>query len=113
MNATETDTPQVKWRRAKWHRGLATAAAAASLLVLCGCGTTTGDRMVSGGMLGAAGGAIIGAATGNPAAGAAIGAVGGAAIGAATDPCDLNLGSPYWRRHGGRRAYERRCAPSD
>ena len=40
------------------------------------CGTTPGERVVSGGMLGAAGGAAIGAATGNPAAGAAIGARG-------------------------------------
>ena len=80
-----------------------------SAIVLAGCGTNPGDRLVSGGMLGAAGGAIIGAATGNPATGAAIGAVSGAVIGAATNPCDLNLGSPYWRRHGGRKAYDERC----
>ena len=33
----------------------------------------------------------------NPGTGAAIGAVGGAVVGAATDPCDLNLGDPFWR----------------
>ncbi len=85
------------------------AIAIASVLILAGCGTTPGDRMLSGGMLGAAGGTIIGAATGNWATGAAIGAVSGAAIGALTNPCDLNLGTPYWRRHGGRKAYEERC----
>jgi hypothetical protein len=30
-------------------------------------------------------------------------------VGAATDPCTLNLGDPFWRRNGGRAAYERRC----
>lgn len=79
---------------------------------LAGCGTDPGDRAVSGGMLGAGAGAIIGAFTGNPAAGAAIGAASGAVVGAATDPCALDLGSPFWRRHGGRRAYERRCGHS-
>lgn len=107
-NKTKRTTP-CRWMPRR--RDMAAAVALASILVLTGCGTTTGDRLVSGGMLGAAGGAIIGAATGNPAAGAAIGAVSGAAIGAVTDPCDLDLGSPYWRRHGGERAYDRRCAP--
>jgi osmotically inducible lipoprotein OsmB len=90
-------------------KSFATAIVAVSVLALAGCGTTTGDRALSGGMLGAGAGALIGAATGNPATGAAIGAVSGAVIGAATDPCDLNLGDPVWRDHGGRRAYERRC----
>lgn len=90
-------------------RHFAIGAMMASALVLAGCGTTPGDRALSGGMLGAAGGAVIGAATGNPAAGAAIGGVAGAAAGAMTDPCDLDLGTPFWKHHGGRRAYERRC----
>lgn len=81
----------------------------ASAIALAGCGTNPGDRALSGSMIGAAGGAVIGAATGNPAAGAAIGAVTGAVVGAATDPCTLNLGDPFWRRNGGRAAYERRC----
>jgi osmotically inducible lipoprotein OsmB len=82
----------------------------AALLAVSGCGTSTGDRAVSGAMLGAAGGAAIGAVTGgNPATGAAIGALGGAAVGAITDPCDLDLGQPFWRDHGGREGYERRC----
>lgn len=97
-------------------RNFAMGTTLVSLLALAGCGTTPGERAVTGGMLGAAGGAVIGAATGNPAAGAAIGAVSGAAIGAVTDPCDLDLGKPFWKHHGGRRGYERRCGhppPSD
>ncbi len=92
-------------------RANATAAVclAGSLLFLSGCGTDPADRAVSGGMLGAGAGAIIGAMTGTAATGAAIGAISGAAIGVATDPCTLNLGTPFWRHHGGRRAYERRC----
>ncbi len=81
----------------------------AAALAVAGCGTNQGDRAVSGGLLGAAGGAAIGAAAGNAGLGAAIGAVGGAAIGAATDPCDLNLGDPFWKKNGGRNGYARRC----
>ena len=81
----------------------------AAALLLAGCGTSPGERAVSGGLIGAAGGAAIGAAVGNPAAGAAIGAVGGAVVGAATDPCDLDLGDPFWRDHNGRDGYRERC----
>jgi hypothetical protein len=90
-------------------RNLAVVAATASMLVLAGCGTDPGDRAASGALIGAGAGALVGAATGSVATGAAIGAVGGAVVGAATDPCDLDLGNPVWRDHGGRRAYERRC----
>lgn len=82
---------------------------AAAALLLAGCGTDSGDRLASGALIGAAGGAAIGAMAGDPGAGAAIGAVAGGVVGAATDPCDLNLGDPVWRDHGGARAYERRC----
>ena len=78
--------------------------------MLAGCGTTTGDRAASGGLLGAGGGALIAAATGgNVGTGLVVGAIAGGVIGAATDPCDLNLGDPFWREHGGRAAYNRRC----
>ena len=90
-------------------RKLAIVAAAASILVLAGCGTDPGDRAASGALIGAGAGALVGAATGSVATGAAIGAVGGAVVGAATDPCDLDLGNPVWRDHGGRGAYEERC----
>jgi hypothetical protein len=79
----------------------------AGALLLAGCGTNTGDRLASGALIGAAGGAAIGALAGDPGTGAAIGAVAGGAVGAATDPCDLNLGDPAWRNDRG--AYERRC----
>jgi osmotically inducible lipoprotein OsmB len=81
----------------------------AAALALGGCGTDPGDRAVSGGLIGAGAGAAIGAAAGNPGAGAAIGAVTGAVVGAATDPCTLDLGKPFWKEHGGREGYERRC----
>jgi len=96
-------------RATVFRRRLALTLALPALLALSGCGTNPGDRMLSGSMLGAAGGAVIGAATGSAATGAAIGAVSGAVIGGATSPCDLDLGSPYWRRQGGRKAYEKRC----
>ncbi len=79
----------------------------AAALLVAGCGTSTGDRLVSGAAIGAAGGAAIGALAGNPGMGAAAGAIAGGAVGAATDPCDLNLGDPVWRNDRG--AYERRC----
>lgn len=90
-------------------RIVAIAGVLASALALASCGTDPGDRAVSGGLLGAGAGAVIGAATGSPATGAAIGAAAGALAGAATDPCTLNLGDPWWREHGGRDEYYRRC----
>ena len=50
------------------------------------CGETPGTRAVTGGAIGAGGGALVGAAAGNPVAGAVVGGLGGAAIGAATTP---------------------------
>ncbi len=58
---------------------------AVSIMALAGCGNTTGSRAVSGGLIGAGGGAIIGGATGLGAGtGALIGAGAGALTGAAT-----------------------------
>lgn len=90
-------------------RGTIPATILGTAVALGGCGTDPGDRAVSGAAIGAGAGALIGGVTGTAATGAAIGALGGAAIGAATDPCDLNLGAPYWRDHGGRDEYDRRC----
>lgn len=54
-------------------------------LMLSACGETRGTRAVTGGLIGAGGGAALGAVTGvGPAAGAAIGAGAGAIGGAAT-----------------------------
>jgi osmotically inducible lipoprotein OsmB len=67
-------------------------------LLVASCGTTTGDRALSGGLLGAGAGAAIGSMSGNAGAGAVIGGVAGAAVGALTSPQDINLGTPAWRR---------------
>jgi len=80
-------------------------------LALSACGTTQGDRAVSGGLIGAGAGAAIGSLAGNAGAGAVIGGVAGAATGALTDPCTLNLGDPWWRDHGGEEARRARCGP--
>ncbi len=79
-------------------------------VALTGCGTTTEDRTISGGLLGAGAGAVVAGATGGSVGtGAVIGAVGGAVVGAVSDPCKLNLGDPFWKKNGGRKAYNRRC----
>jgi len=65
-----------------------------SCLILCAalalatgaCGDTPGQRALTGGAIGAGGGALVGAAAGNPWAGAIVGGLGGAAVGAATTP---------------------------
>lgn len=65
---------------------------AASLTLLAGCGESTGHRALTGGAIGAGGGAVIGAATGlGPGAGAAIGGAVGAAAGGLTNSKQLNL----------------------
>jgi osmotically inducible lipoprotein OsmB len=80
-------------------RRLAIGIMAAGLaLSLAGCGYNRGDRALSGGMLGAAGGAGIAALTGGaPLVGAAIGAGAGALGGAVTSGHTVNLGRPIWR----------------
>lgn len=85
------------------------AALAAGMFALAACGTTPGERAVSGGLLGAGAGAAIGSVTGSAGKGALIGGIAGAAIGALTDPCTLNLGDPFWKQNGGREAYIERC----
>jgi len=68
-------------------------------LLLGACGNTTGDRAVSGGLIGAGTGLAVGAVTGATLfEGAVIGGALGAAAGAITTPGDVNLGRPAWRR---------------
>ncbi|MDP3417287.1 YMGG-like glycine zipper-containing protein [Falsiroseomonas sp.] len=71
------------------------------LLILAGglaaCGQTTGDRAVSGGLLGAGAGAAVGSLTGSAGTGALLGGAAGAAGGALTSPGTVNLGRPAWR----------------
>ena len=90
-------------------RNLMYCAVAIGGLALSACGTTPGERAVSGGLIGAGAGAAIGAAAGDPGTGALVGGLAGATIGAVTDPCTLDLGDPWWRDHGGRYEYDRRC----
>lgn len=73
------------------------AALFVATLSLAACGTTTQDRALSGAAIGAGGGAVAGALTGNPLAGAAIGGAGGAAAGALTSPNQVDLGKPVWK----------------
>ncbi len=72
--------------------------AVAATMALSGCGTTVGDRGLSGAGIGAAGGAVLGAMVGAPLAGAAIGAGAGAVTGAATSPSAVDLGKPVWEK---------------
>lgn len=64
---------------------------------LAACGQTTGDRAVSGGLLGAGAGAAIGSLSGSAGTGALLGGAAGAAGGALTNPGTVNLGRPAWR----------------
>ena len=69
-------------------------------VTLAACGHSQGDRAVSGGLIGAGAGAVIGSVTGiGPAGGAVIGGAVGAIGGAATSPRDVNLGRPVWHQH--------------
>jgi hypothetical protein len=75
-----------------------TAAVAAALFSLSACGTSTSDRALSGGGIGAAVGVVGGALVGAPLAGAVIGGAVGAGAGALTSPNQVYLGKPVWRR---------------
>lgn len=67
-------------------------------LALGACGYRTGDRAVSGGLLGAGAGAGVAALTGGSVGtGALVGGGVGAAGGALTSGRDVNLGRPAWR----------------
>ena len=74
-------------------------------LFLMACGTSPNDRAISGGGIGAAAGAVIGAVTGlTVLEGALIGTGLGAAFGAFTDPEKVNLGEPVWKHYNTQRA---------
>jgi hypothetical protein len=75
------------------------ALGAGALVLLAACGSQPGERAVSGGALGAAGGAAVGGLTGGSLLGGALlGGAAGAAAGALTSPSDVNLGRPAWKR---------------
>ena len=68
-------------------------------LMLAGCGSSTTDRALSGGGIGAAAGAGTAAVIGgSPVTGGLLGGAAGAAIGGLTDEDDVNLGDPIWNR---------------
>jgi len=91
-------------------RVLVIGACLLAALSLVSCGTTPGDRAISGGLIGAGAGAALGGLSGDAAEGAVIGGLAGAAAGALSDPCQLNLGDPFWRdRNATREDYYRRC----
>ena len=81
------------------RRGIATCVVLIPVaLGLAGCGYSRGDRALSGGLIGAGGGAAVAAVTGgSPLVGAAIGGGAGALGGALTSGHDINLGRPVWR----------------
>lgn len=79
-------------------------------LLLAGCGTSPGDRGLSGGLLGAGTGAAIGSLAGSAGEGALIGGLGGAAIGLLTSPDQINLGPAAWNRSASSSSHHRRHA---
>lgn len=75
-------------------KSISTFAVVILCLFLAACGDTSGQRALSGGAIGAGGGAVVSAVTGgNPLAGAAIGGAAGAVTGAATNKSQINLGN--------------------
>jgi surface antigen len=67
-------------------------------LTLSACGTTSGDRALSGAGIGAGTGAALGAVTGmGVGTGAVVGGAVGAAAGTLLDKDDVDLGKPVWR----------------
>ncbi|HUT50687.1 MAG TPA: peptidoglycan-binding domain-containing protein [Alphaproteobacteria bacterium] len=76
-----------------------TAVLLIATLSLAACGSTPGERGLTGAGIGAATGAVIGLASGGIGvlAGAVIGAAAGGSIGAFSSPDHINLGKPFWR----------------
>jgi osmotically inducible lipoprotein OsmB len=73
--------------------------AAATLVMLAACGSSTSDRALSGGAIGAGVGGAAGLLTGHPVGGALLGGAAGAATGGLTKQKDIDLGKPIWRNH--------------
>ena len=94
-------------------RNLAIVPAIVLSLALAGCGTTPGDRGLSGGLLGAGTGAAIGAMAGSAGTGALIGGLGGAAIGILTSSDTINFGEPAWKHSASRRHHSNKVASND
>src|SRR5689334_7473876 len=84
--ATRSKTGDEQMFRNMTTKSGAIAAMFATTLAVAGCGTTPGERIGSGALLGAGGGAAIGSLSGNSGKGAVIGGVAGGALGALTTP---------------------------
>lgn len=69
----------------------------ASITALSACGSSTSDRALSGGGIGAGVGALGGFLVGAPIEGALIGGAVGAGTGALTKENQIDLGKPIWR----------------
>jgi osmotically inducible lipoprotein OsmB len=82
---------------ARWRMASITVLALVALLALGACGTSTQDRALSGGAIGAAAGGAAGLLLDEPLAGALLGGAAGAAAGAFTDEDQIDLGKPVWR----------------
>lgn len=70
---------------------------AVALFALSACGSSTSDRAISGGGIGAGVGAVGGLLVGAPVQGALIGGAVGAGTGALTDESQIDLGEPFWK----------------
>lgn len=66
-------------------------------LSLSACGSSTGERAISGGGIGAGVGALGGFMVGAPLEGALIGGAVGAGTGALTTQDQIDLGRPIWK----------------
>ncbi len=80
------------------YQSIITTASIVAILTLTGCGSSTSDRALSGGGIGAGVGAVGGALIGgSPVTGALVGGAAGAATGALTKDKDVDLGKPIWK----------------
>ncbi len=83
-------------------RTIAAAMTICLCLALAACGSSTGDRTVSGAGIGATAGAVVGAVTGlSVLHGVLIGATAGGLTGAFTSEDTINLGDPIWASDAG------------
>ncbi len=75
------------------------AATILAALSLAACGTTPGERGLTGAAIGAAAGAVVGGvAGGNVGTGAVVGGVVGGVIGATTTKDEIDIGDPPWKK---------------
>jgi hypothetical protein len=95
LPSARTSSPFI-WSKIMKSVSLA-AIAAVAFLGLGACGSSTGDRALSGGGIGAGVGAVGGLLVGAPVQGALIGGAVGAGAGALTDEDDIDLGKPIWK----------------